>query len=70
MSSQKMSQCFDLEDWIKCSGRSIRSGMMQNGRLYAQPMWEHPTIAKDSLLLPTPIEPEKFGDYEDDDEDE
>ena len=33
-SSSKMSPPFALADWIKCSGRSLRSGMMRNGIVY------------------------------------
>ncbi len=33
-SSSKMSPPFVLADWIKCSGRSLRSGTMQNGIVY------------------------------------
>lgn len=33
-SSRKMSQPYALEDWTKFSGRSLRSGMMQNGTVY------------------------------------
>src|ERR1700686_222483 len=32
--SSKMSQPFALGDWIKCSGRSLRSGTMQSGIVY------------------------------------
>ena len=34
MSSSKTSQPFAIEDWTKCSGRSLRSGMMRNGTVY------------------------------------
>jgi len=33
-SLSKMLQSFDLEDWTKCSGRSLRSGMMHNGTVF------------------------------------
>ena len=32
--SLKTSQPFALEDWTKCSGRSLRSGMMRNGTVF------------------------------------
>lgn len=35
--SSKMSQPFALADWTKCSGRSLRSGMMRNGIVYPLP---------------------------------
>ena len=54
MSSQKMSQCFDLEDWIKCSGRSIRSGMMRSGTVYPLQPLAHLTKGTESGLWPTP----------------
>ena len=36
-SSSKMWQPFALEDWIKCSGKSLRSATMRNGIVYPLP---------------------------------
>ena len=50
----KMSQLFDLEDWIKCSGASLRSGMMQNGIVFQLPPLAHLTDGIVSGSWPTP----------------
>ena len=52
--SSKMLQPFDLEDWNKCSGRSLRSGMMRSGTVYPLPPLAHLTDGIGSGLLPTP----------------
>jgi hypothetical protein len=52
--SSKTSQPFALEDWTKCSGASLRSGMMRNGIVYPLPPLVHHTGGIASGLWPTP----------------
>jgi hypothetical protein len=52
--SQKTSAPFALEDWTKCSGRSLRSGMMRNGIVSPLPTLAPLTAGTASGLLPTP----------------
>jgi hypothetical protein len=49
-----MSQPFALEDWIKFSGRSLRSGMMRNGIVFPLQPLAHLTAETESGLWPTP----------------
>ena len=61
ISSSKMLQPFALEDWIKSSGKSLRSGMMRNGIVYPLPplvpltdvigcgLWPTPSASKTTL---------------------
>ena len=53
-SSSKMSPPFALADWIKYSGRSLRSGMMRNGIVYPQAPLVPLTGGIGSGLWPTP----------------
>ena len=53
-SLQKTSQPFALEDWIKFSGRSLRSGMMRNGIVYPLQPLAHLTAGTESGYWPTP----------------
>jgi len=52
--SLKTSQPFDLEDWIKFSGKSLRSGMMQNGTVSPLPPLVRLTDGIESGSWPTP----------------
>lgn len=54
LSSPKTSLPYALADWTKCSGRSLRSGMMRNGTVYPLPPLALPTGGIASGLLPTP----------------
>jgi len=54
MQSLKTSQPFDLEDWIKCSGKSLRSGMMRNGIVSPLPVLVRLTDGIESGLWRTP----------------
>ena len=54
-SSLKMSAPFALADWIKCSGRSLRSGMMRNGIVYPRAPLVPLTGGIGSGLWPTPV---------------
>ena len=63
--SWKMSGCLFTGDYAKCSGALPKSGMMRNGRIYAQATWARRTGGKESGLLPTPntmegIKPKKI----------
>ncbi len=53
-SSSKTSQPFALEDWIKCSGKSLRSATMRNGIVYPLPPLVPLTGGIASGLWPTP----------------
>ena len=53
-SSQKTSQPFDLGDWTRCSGHSLRSGMMRNGIVYPLQPLALLTAGTASGSLPTP----------------
>jgi hypothetical protein len=53
--SLKTSQPFALADWIKCSGRSLRSGMIRNGTVYPLVPLARPTEGTESGLWPTPV---------------
>jgi len=52
--SLKTSQPFDLEDWIKFSGKSLRSGMMRNGIVSPLPPLVRLTDGIESGSWPTP----------------
>ncbi len=52
--SSKTSQPFAIEDWTKCSGGSLRSGMMRNGIVYPLPPLVPLTKGTASGLWPTP----------------
>ena len=52
--SSKTSAPFDLEDWSKCSGSSLRSGMTRNGIAFPLLPLAHSTGETASGLLPTP----------------
>ena len=52
--SSKTSQPFAVEDWIKSSGHSLRSGTMRNGIVYPLPPLAHLTAGTESGLWPTP----------------
>ena len=52
--SSKTSQPFDLEDWIKFSGRSLRSATMQNGIVSPLPPLVRLTEGTESGLWRTP----------------
>jgi len=52
--SLKMSQPFALEDWIKFSGASLRSGMMLNGTVYPLQPLARLTKGTASGSWPTP----------------
>ncbi len=52
--SSKTSQPFGLEDWTKCSGASLRSGMMRNGTVYPLPQLVRLTGETGSGSWPTP----------------
>jgi hypothetical protein len=52
--SSKTSQLFVLADWNKCSGRSLRSGMMRNGIVYPLPPLVHLTKGTGYGLSATP----------------
>jgi hypothetical protein len=54
-SSQKTSQPFAVEDWIKFSGASLRSGTMWNGTVYPLQPLVQSTRGIASGLLPTPV---------------
>ena len=54
-SLSKMSAPFALADWIECSGRSLRSGMMRNGIVYPLAPWAPLTGEIGSGLWPTPV---------------
>ena len=58
--SSKTSAPFDLADWTKCSGRSLRSGMMRNGIVYPLPPLAPPTGGIASGLLPIPTVRDHF----------
>ena len=51
--SSKTSQPFALEDWIKCSGASLRSGTMQNGIVFPLQPLALLTVGTESGSLPT-----------------
>jgi hypothetical protein len=53
-SSSKTSQPFDLADWTKCSGNSLRSGMMRSGTVF--PLPPSALLIRETVcgLLPTP----------------
>src|ERR1700722_4605968 len=53
-SSSKTCQPFALADWTKCSGHSLRSGMMRNGIVYPLAPLAHLTGEIESGLWPTP----------------
>lgn len=53
-SSSKTLPLFALEDWTKCSGGSLRSGMMRSGTVYPLPTWALHMSGTASGLLPTP----------------
>ena len=55
-SSPRTSRPFALEDWIACSGRSLRSGTTRNGTVFPLPPLALLTagIASGSLPFPTP----------------
>jgi hypothetical protein len=59
--SSKMLRPFAVEDWIKCSGHSIRSGMTRNGTVYPlQPLV--PTISGTGCgFVPTPRKSDAAG---------
>ena len=71
--SSKTLAPFDLEDWIKCSGKSLRSATMQNGIVYPHhplaPLtvgiefgfW--PTIKEIKRMWPTPSTRDHKGGY-------
>ena len=52
--SSKTSQPFALEDWILCSGASLRSGMTRNGTVYPLQPLARLTDGIASGLWPTP----------------
>ena len=52
--SLKTCQPFALADWKKCSGHSLRSGMMRNGIVYQLPPLAHLTKGTESGLWATP----------------
>lgn len=52
--SSKTSQPFALEDWTKCCGASLRSGMTRNGTVFPRPPLAPLTDATASGLWPTP----------------
>ena len=52
--SLKTLQPFVLEDWTKCSGASLRSGMMRNGTVYPLQPLAHLTDGTESGSWPTP----------------
>lgn len=52
--SSKTSASFAVEDWIKSSGHSLRSGMMRNGIVYPQAPLARLTAGTASGLWPTP----------------
>ena len=54
MSLQKTLQPFVLEDWIKCLGHSMRSGMMRNGIVYPLQPLAPLTVETEYGLWPTP----------------
>ena len=62
-SSSKMSAPFALADWIECSGRSLRSGMMRNGIVYPLAPLVPLTGVIGSGLLPTPKATEHKGGH-------
>ena len=62
-SSSKMSAPFALADWIKCSGRSLRSGMMRNGIVSPRAPLAPLTGGIGSGLLPTPKATEHKGGH-------
>ena len=59
-SSSKTSPPFALADWIKYSGRSLRSGMMRNGIVYPLMPLVPLTGGIGSGLLPTPQSRDHF----------
>ena len=52
--SWKMSECLFTGDFARYSEALPKSGMMRNGRIYAQATWVPRTAGKESGLLPTP----------------
>ena len=62
-SLSKMSAPFALADWIECSGRSLRSGMMRNGIVYPLAPLVPLTGVIGSGLLPTPKATEYKGGH-------
>ena len=62
-SLSKMSVPFALADWIKCSGRSLRSGTMRNGIVYPRVPLVPLTGGIGSGLLPTPKATEHKGGH-------
>ena len=62
-SLSKMSAPFALADWIECSGRSLRSGMMRNGIAYPLAPLVPLTGVIGSGLLPTPKATEYKGGH-------
>lgn len=52
--SSRTSQPFALEDWTRCSGASLRSGMTRNGTVFPLPTLGPGTRGTASGFLPTP----------------
>ena len=52
--SWKMSECLFTGDYAKYSEALPKSGIMRNGRIYAQATWARRTGGKESGLWPTP----------------
>ena len=60
-SSSKTSACFALADWMSCSGRLMRSGMMRSGTVYRLPPLALLTVGIVCGSWPTPAAADAKG---------